>query len=103
MTPEKLARLAALQDLERALGPLMMGTEVAELNALRRELAMAPEVADDKSTLFTDEASRPLLDGGNYNDTLKAMCWNEVEAALRKGLEVLGEVAVKAIVARTLP
>lgn len=65
MTPEKLERL---KELQRAIaqGRALTVDEQAELLRLRRELAAAPEVADDPTTL-ADEARRPELDGsGDY-------------------------------------
>lgn len=100
VTPEKLKRLAYLQQHPSYA---LTVDQHDELDALCRELAMAPEVADDPKTLFTDESRRPELDGTDYNDRLKAMTCGEVEAVLRKGLQVLGDVALKAIVARVLP
>lgn len=100
-TAAETRELGALQETER-LGDLdLKGT--ARLHRLRTKLAMLPEVEDDPKTLFTDESRRPQLDGSDYNDTLKAMTCSEVEAALLKGLKVLGDVALKAVVARVLP
>lgn len=103
MTPEKLARLKVLQRAW-SIGPIS-DAERIELESLRRELAMAPEVADDPRTPFVNEASRPQLDGSNYNDTLKQMACDEVvnfakllaarvgvplaEAALQAGIAAL--------------
>src|SRR5687767_12556718 len=73
MTPEKIKRLAELQEMERAHpSRIMLVSEALELEQLRRELAMAPEVADDPSTPFADESKRPNLDGTDWNDMNKA-------------------------------
>jgi hypothetical protein len=75
-----------------------------ELEVLERELAVEQqEKPDDPSTLLTDESRRPLLDGTDWNTMNKAKACDEVEAVLRKGLKVLGDVALKALVARVLP
>jgi hypothetical protein len=102
VTPEKLGRLAVLQAKEREVGHGSGPTDAErdELDALRRELAMAPEVADDKSTLFTDESSRPNLDGSNYNDTLHRMTCDELGAILERVGRVGFEVAVAAVLKR---
>lgn len=102
MTPEKLARLAELQDIERANQLIPAWRE--ELDALRRELAASPEVADDPTTL-ADESRRPLLSGGDYleqqrqRDCDEAVAWalklaarigkEAAEAALNAGLAAL--------------
>lgn len=100
MTPEKRARLATLQGLDRIR--VITGPEHDELEQLRRELAASPEVADDPRTLFVDESSRPQLDGSDYNDTLKRICCDEVTAVLKKGLETLGREGLKVLVDRVL-
>lgn len=84
----------------------LTAAEQSELDALRvraQGIAAKPEVVDDASTLFVDESRRPNLDGSDYNDTLKAMCCDEVEAVLLKGLKVLGDVTLKALIARVVP
>lgn len=106
MTPEKRARLAVLQDKEREVGHGSgpSDAEQDELDALRTELAReGQETADDKSTPFTDESRRPQLDGTDWNDMNKAMACHEVEEALKRGLEVLGDAALRAVVAKYLP
>lgn len=87
MTPEKNARLIELQQVPwQELG----AARIAELDALRRELAASPEVADDPATLFVDESRRPNLDGTDWNDANHAACRAEVEAlALKWGAELL--------------
>ena len=61
MTPS-MARLATLQDRERAL--TLTNDEAAEFTALRQRLATEEqEVADDPKTLLVDEARRPLITG----------------------------------------
>lgn len=62
-----------------------------------RRSTRPPEVADDPTTL-PDESRRPLLDGGDYNDRLKAMCAEEFKAAAERALTVLGEVVVRGII-----
>ena len=93
MTPEKLARLAVLQDKEREVGHGSGPTDAEqdELDALRRELAMAPEVPDDKSTLFTDESSRPNLDGSDWNDMNEQRACDELVAIGLKLAATLGK------------
>lgn len=98
MTPEKLAELAHLQHGERF--DLLNETGVARLEQLRRELAMDPEVPDDKSTLFIDESSRPNLDGSNYNDTLHRMTCDALGAILERVGRAGFEVAVAAVLKR---
>lgn len=97
MTPEKLARLAQLQRYEAdgIIGDL----DAQELFHLRRELAMAPEVADNPDTLFTDESRRPQLNGTDYNDRLKEICREELRGIALKFGEAAYEVAVSAVVA----
>lgn len=103
MTPSKLARLKRLQELERTKGSGLTGGEWDELEQLRTELALEQqEKADDPTTLLTDESSRPQLDGTDWNDMNKAKACDEVEAVLKRGLQVLGDVALKALVARVL-
>jgi hypothetical protein len=100
VTPEKLVRLAALQDLER--NGMLLDHEPGELRDLRRELAASPELRDDPSTPFTDESSRPQLDGSNYNDTLHRMMCDEFEGIARSFLTLLGRAAFDAAVAAVL-
>lgn len=79
----------------------LTAAEQSELDALRvraQGIAAKPEVADDPSTLFTDESSRPQLDGSNYNDTLHQMTCAEVEAIFVR----VGRVAFDAAVAAVL-
>lgn len=100
MTPDKLKRLALLQELDRR--EASTPAEEAELDDLRRELAMAPEVADNPATPFTDESRRPQLDGTDYlaeqkRDCLEAKQWLEA-FALRVGREA-ARVAIEAAVA----
>jgi hypothetical protein len=97
MTPGKLAELAHLQHGERF--DLLNETGVTRLEQLRRELAMAPEVADNPATLFTDESSRPNLDGSNYNDTLHRMTCDELESFAKRVGRVAFEAAVPVVLA----
>lgn len=103
MTPDKLKRLAELQAMERMKGTGLTGAEWDEMHALRRDLAMAPEVADNPATPFTDESRRPQLDGTDYldeqkkRDCLEATQWLEA-FALRVGREA-ARVAIEAAVA----
>lgn len=100
MTPEKLKRLAELQQWPP---DALDGHEALELDALRRELAMVPEVADNPATLFTDESRRPQLDGTDYLDEQRKRDCDEAKAwveafALRVGREA-ARVAIEAAVA----
>jgi hypothetical protein len=70
MTPFDLSSLGRFQQMV-ARGEALSEAQQREFDALRRELAMAPEVADDPKTLFTDESRRPQLDGTDYLDEQK--------------------------------
>ncbi len=95
MTPEKLARLAELQNIT---GRARSVAEEMELTALRRELAMAPEVADDPRTLFVDESSRPdVVHGDNYNDYLHKVACDEIGSVLRRVGRAAFDLAVEAV------
>ena len=87
MTPEKTERLKWLQ--ERGL-PLTV-PQSRELDALRRELALEVETADDPATLFVDESRRPdVLTGGDYLAEVRARIASENLEKLKKvGLELV--------------
>jgi hypothetical protein len=65
-----------------------------ELRELRRELAMAPEVADDKSTPFIDESRRPQLDGTDYLDEQKKRDCDEFAKTAADFMEKHGQEAL---------
>lgn len=92
MIPSKVARLKELQEI-----PWRVRTDAQsdELDALRTDLAREQqEKADDPNTWLVNESSRPNLDGSNYNDTLHAMCCDELKAlALKYGPLVLKTAA----------
>jgi hypothetical protein len=72
----------------------MLLTDWRELQALRRELAMAPEVADDPKTWFVDESRRPdVVHGGDYNAVLHEMRCQEAKDILATLLKRVGAVA----------
>jgi hypothetical protein len=78
VTPERRARLAELQNI-----PWRGRTdrETEELEQLRIELAKEPaERADDPKTLLTDEARRPMLDGGDFLELEKQRCCSDALA-----------------------
>lgn len=93
MTPEKTERLKVLQNWPRCLldpgapghaadcehNPAGRGRAM-ELAALRRELALEPEVADDPATPFVDESRRPLTTGGDSLQRFKDEDWADALA-----------------------
>jgi hypothetical protein len=100
VTPEKLARLAFLQ--QGAAHRLLNVETSNELDALRREFAASPEVADDPATLFTDESRRPQLDGSDYGDVQRKRDCDEFEGLAKSYLTLLGRVAFEAVIAAAL-
>lgn len=99
MDAESLSRFGDLQSAVRKLGgrEQLTAAERAELERLERELAMAPEVADDKSTPFIDESRRPQLDGTDWNDFNNAMCREEAkQMGLKYGLPLV-KLAVESL------
>lgn len=89
MTPGELATLKHLQQLIADGVPLTVSQQ-AELLRLRRELAAAPEVADDPATLFVDEARRPKTNGADFYEEQKQRSARELEAAALEGVKKYG-------------
>ena len=79
MTPEKTERIIDLQRKGSKQGGLLP-LDQAELDALRRELALEVETADDPATLFTDESRRPLTTGGDSLQRFKDEDWADALA-----------------------
>jgi hypothetical protein len=78
----------------------MLPSEREVLESLEGWLAASREVADNPATLFVDESSRPQLDGTNYNDTLRAMTCDELEAIAKRVGRVVFEAAVAAVLTK---
>lgn len=97
MTPADVAILKNLQDLV-AKGFTLSDSQRAEFEYLKRQLA--PEQADDPRTLFTDESSRPNVDGTDYNTRLQQIRDEECERIATRVFEKLVEAGLTLVVKR---
>lgn len=103
LTAEQLARVATLEVLRegnRRLSPSEQ-VEYGALKDLARSITGPAEVADDPSTLFTDEARRPMLAGGDYLQRELQRSADERERAFKRvfhaALMMLEPVALAAL------
>ncbi len=100
MTPAQIARIKFLQEKWRD----RTNAEQDELDALRRQLAAAPELPDDPRTLFVNEARSPMLDGTDYLEQLRKLECDRfiaeaVDFAMRYGIPAL-QAAVQVAIAK---